>query len=61
MTAALHLYVPDADGVYRRALAAGATSAGEPNDSSYGDRAAAVLDPFGNSCYIATHLRKDRR
>ncbi len=52
---ALHLYVPDADAVYARALRAGATSTHEPVDQPYGDREASVLDAFGNHWYIATH------
>lgn len=51
---ALHLYVPDADAIYRRALAAGATSLSEPADVFYGDRAASVVDPSGNQWFIAT-------
>jgi len=54
-TAAIHLYVKDADAVYRRALAAGATSIGEPVDQPYGDREAGVKDAAGNHWYIATH------
>jgi PhnB protein len=52
----LHLYVPDADTVYRTALEAGGQSIFEPRDEPYGDRAAGVRDAFGNSWYIATHL-----
>lgn len=52
---AMHLYVTDADAVYNRALQAGATSLGEPQDQFYGDREAAVRDPLGNNWYIATH------
>ena len=52
---ALHLYVPDADEVYRRALAAGATSLEEPVDQGYGDREAGVKDASGNVWWIATH------
>jgi uncharacterized glyoxalase superfamily protein PhnB len=52
---ALHLYVPDADDVYRRALAAGAVSVEEPVDQDYGDREAGVKDPSGNIWWIATH------
>jgi len=54
-TIALHVYVKDADAVYKQALAAGATSAGEPKDQEYGERSAAVKDPAGNYWYIATH------
>ena len=57
MPPALHLYVPDTDATYRRALAAGAISIDEPADAGYGDRYAGVKDPFGNVWYLATHLR----
>lgn len=52
---ALHVYVPDADAVYQRALDAGATSVEEPVDQFYGDREAGVKDPTGNVWWIATH------
>lgn len=52
---ALHLYVPDADAWYARALRAGATSMQKPADQHYGDREAGVQDPFGNHWYIGTH------
>jgi PhnB protein len=52
----LHLYVPDADQVYRRALEAGAESLYTPVDQPYGDREAGVRDLAGNHWYIATHL-----
>lgn len=57
MQSMFYLYLPDVDAVYRRALAAGATSIEEPKDQSYGDRNAGVRDPFGNEWYIATHVR----
>jgi uncharacterized glyoxalase superfamily protein PhnB len=52
----LHVYVPDVDEVYARALRAGAAASEPPADKPYGDRAAAVKDPFGNSWFIATYL-----
>lgn len=52
---ALHLYVPDADATYARALAAGAESLKAPVDQPYGDREAGVRDPAGNVWWIATH------
>ena len=52
---ALHVYVPDADAVYQRALDAGATSVEEPVDQFYGDRESGVKDPTGNVWWIATH------
>lgn len=56
LTSAFHVYVEDADTVYQRALAAGATSVMPPTDQPYGDHEAGVVDPFGNHWYIATHL-----
>ncbi|MGH9407152.1 MAG: VOC family protein [Terriglobia bacterium] len=53
----MHLYVPDCDATYRKAIAAGATSVREPADQFYGDRMAGVLDPFGYKWFIATHTR----
>jgi PhnB protein len=57
MKSMFYLYVPDADSVYRRAVAAGATSSQEPADQPYGDRTASVKDIFGNQWYIATHVK----
>jgi uncharacterized glyoxalase superfamily protein PhnB len=57
MPTAFHLYVKDADMVYRKAIEAGATSFSEPVDQVYGDREACVIDPFGNHWYIATHKK----
>jgi PhnB protein len=54
-TAALHVYVSDTDAVYQKALQAGATSIGAPQDHEYGERGAGVKDSFGNYWYIATH------
>jgi PhnB protein len=54
-TTALHVYVEDADAVYRKALAAGATSISGPADQEYGERSAGIKDPAGNYWYIATH------
>ena len=57
MPSTLHLYVPDADAAYERALRAGATSIQPPADQTYGERNAGVRDPFGNRWFLATHLR----
>ena len=54
-THALHIYVEDADMVYRKALAAGASSIDEPQDQEYGERSATAKDPAGNYWYIATY------
>ena len=57
MPTMFYLYVEDCDALYKRALAAGATSISEPKDQPYGDRSAGVTDPFGNKWYIATHIK----
>ncbi len=57
MKSMFYLYVPDADAVYRTALAAGATSIKEPAVQPYGDRVGAVADIFGNQWWIATHVK----
>jgi PhnB protein len=53
--AMLHVYVPDVDAVYRRAVEAGAISLREPADQFYGDRTGGVQDAFGNQWWMATH------
>ena len=58
MKASLHLYVPDADATYRRAMAAGGTSLLEPTDMFYGERSGGVTDPCGNHWYIATFMEE---
>ncbi|MBZ5503610.1 MAG: VOC family protein [Acidobacteriia bacterium] len=57
MPCTLHLYVPDADAAYERALQAGATSIQPVADQPYGDRSGGVTDPFGNRWFIATHIK----
>ena len=52
---ALHLYVPDCDALYQRALQAGGTSMDEPRDQEYWERSGSVKDPAGDFWYIATH------
>ena len=52
--AAFHVYVPDVDAAFQRAIAAGASSLGEPADRPYGERAGFVRDAFGNQWYIGT-------
>jgi uncharacterized glyoxalase superfamily protein PhnB len=55
MPSAFHIYVPDCDATYARALEAGATSIDKPADQVYGERSASVKDTAGNSWYIATY------
>ncbi|WP_298724446.1 VOC family protein [uncultured Ferrovibrio sp.] len=54
MPGAIHIYVPDVDATYCRALAAGAKSLFEPADMYYGERGAGVQDMCGNNWYLAT-------
>jgi PhnB protein len=55
---AFHIYVPDCDAAFKRALEAGATSEGEPEDRHYGERSGSVKDSAGNMWFIATRLDK---
>jgi len=55
MPTAIHLYVPNVDEVYERALTAGAVSMYEPADRPYGDREGGVRDLAGNLWYIGTN------
>ena len=52
----LHVYVPDVDAVYRRALEAGGLSIQEPVQKSDSDRLGGFKDPAGNTWWIATHV-----
>jgi PhnB protein len=58
MPTMLYLYVDDVNGWYSRAVAGGATSKDAPADQPYGDRTAAVSDPFGNTWYMATPIKQ---
>ena len=51
-----HVFVPDCDAVYERAIAAGGKSIGAPEDRPYGERSGFVEDRFGNYWFIATSL-----
>ncbi|MDT3686987.1 MAG: VOC family protein [Pseudorhodoplanes sp.] len=55
MPSMLHVYVPNVDAVYQKALKAGGASTMEPTDMFYGDRGASVKDPAGIAWYMATH------
>jgi PhnB protein len=51
----LHLYVEDVDAVFAQAVSAGATVIKPVQDQFYGDRTAALKDPFGHIWFLATH------
>ncbi|KFI06558.1 VOC family protein [Massilia sp. BSC265] len=53
----IHLYVPDADSVWERALAAGARPLMPLGNAFWGDRYGQLADPFGHRWAIATRLR----
>ena len=53
MPTTFYLYVDDADALYHRAVAAGATAMTPPTDQSYGDRVGSVKDSTGTIWYIA--------
>ena len=52
----LHVYVPDVDATYRRALAAGGISVQAPQQQGDPDRRGGVQDPAGNTWWIATQV-----
>ena len=52
----IHVYTPDVDKVYLKAIDAGATSVMEPSLQYYGDRSAGVKGPMGNYWWISTHM-----
>ena len=51
----IFLYVKDVDGVFNRAVVAGAKVAMPVSDMFWGDRYGQVTDPFGHSWSLATH------
>jgi PhnB protein len=55
MPGAFHIYVPDCDATYARAMEAGATSIAGPADQDYGERTATVKDANGDFWHIATY------
>ncbi len=53
----IHRYVEDCDAAIESAAAAGATVRMPAADMFWGDRYGVVVDPFGHSWSIATHIR----
>jgi PhnB protein len=58
MPGLLHMYVPNADEVFARAIAAGATAVTPVAEQPYGERNGTLSDPFGNMWTVATHTRE---
>lgn len=52
----VHVYVPDVDETYRRALEAGAQSVQEPMKREDEDKRGGVTDPGGTTWWIATRV-----
>ena len=52
----LFVYVADVDAVVARAAELGAVVRREPQDQFYGDRDAHVVDPFGHTWTVASHV-----
>ncbi|MFD3997563.1 VOC family protein [Streptomyces sp. NPDC058548] len=52
----LHVYVPDVDAVFARALAQGAKELSAVKDEFYGDRTGQFEDPFGHRWNVASHI-----
>jgi PhnB protein len=55
---AFYVYVRDVEGVYQRAIEAGATSVQEPTRAVHGDRMATVIDLSGNRWTIASRIEQ---
>ncbi|MCI0607046.1 VOC family protein [bacterium] len=51
----LHIYTDDVDGVFQRAVNAGATVSMPVADQFWGDRYGKLKDPFGHEWSIGTH------
>lgn len=55
--ASLYLTVEDVDAAFQRAVAAGGAAEREPANQDYGERSAGVVDPGGNTWWLAGPLR----
>ena len=55
-TGALFLYVRGVDAAFERAIKAGCTVRMPPMDMFWGDRFGQVIDPFGHTWSLATHV-----
>jgi PhnB protein len=54
----LHLYVKDADAVFKKALECGGKEVRPLANQFYGDRSGLLEDPFGHMWNIATHVEE---
>lgn len=52
----IYLYVEDCDGLFKRAVEAGARPMQQLSDKPYGDRTGTIVDPFGHVWYVASRV-----
>lgn len=52
----LMVYIEDVDAVFARAISAGAKEARAVQDQFYGDRSGNLVDPFGHTWTVSTHV-----
>lgn len=52
----VHVYVPDVDAAFRRAIEAGGTVVQEPMEKGDGDRRGGISDPGGTIWWLSTQL-----
>ena len=52
----VHVYVEDADAVFAKAIAAGATATRDVENQFYGDRSGQFVDPWGHKWNVASHV-----
>ena len=52
----IHVYVADADAVFAKAVAGGATATREMENQFYGDRSGQFEDPWGHRWNVASHV-----
>jgi PhnB protein len=55
-TGTLWIYTEDVDGLFNRAVQAGATAKMPVKDQFWGDRTGSLADPFGHLWTVATHI-----
>ena len=52
----IHLYVKNVDSVVEKAVSLGAKLERPVQNMFYGDRSGTIIDPYGHTWYIATHV-----
>jgi PhnB protein len=52
-----YLYFNDVEASFKQAIQGGMQKVMDPQDMFWGDRMGAVMDPFGNSWTLASHVR----